>query len=273
MRQNWGLSPKSAPMTFLIVGPILWMQMQSSIPEQLRSGCGWRLGAVWWLGHVVIAPACEARAWCHQDRSQFALLLQCGGQKLTTDWFGFTDSVLRTGTFPNSHLVLHLPSTEELQIEGSLTEELTREALLTTSVQWSRWLLSAPSSAPNSCLQGHQAEDIRVKGLRWQTGRISLYFIQGSREELLGKSWSGAFYFWTGRQARREPTCLGLEVGFSAETWTWTTPSLQRQMEARTPSPSSPAHMPCTWTAALPVYKLPPFSAWFSSNLFPSPVM
>lgn len=46
MRQNWGLSPKSAPMTFLIVGPILWMQMQSSIPEQLRSGCGWRLGAV-----------------------------------------------------------------------------------------------------------------------------------------------------------------------------------------------------------------------------------
>src|SRR5512137_3051951 len=45
------------------------------------------------------------------------------------------------------------------------------------SVQWSRWLLSAPSSAPNSCLQGHQAEDIRVKGLRWQTGRISLYFI------------------------------------------------------------------------------------------------
>lgn len=39
------------------------------------------------------------------------------------------------------------------------------------------------------------------------------------------------------------------------------------------PQPPSPAHMLCTWPTTLPVYKLPPFSAWFSSNCSPSPVM
>lgn len=42
---------------------------------------------------------------------------------------------------------------------------------------------------------------------------------------------------------------------------------------SRGPQPPQPTHVPHTWTSALPVCKLPPFSAWLSSLHFPSPVM
>lgn len=66
----------------------------------------------------------------------------------------------------------------------------------------------------------------------------------------------------------------GLEVVFSAEE---SDPEplhpCKARWKPRAPGPFSPTHMPRTWSATLPVYKLPPFSAWFSSNRLPSPVM
>lgn len=66
-------------------------------------------------------------------------------------------------------------------------------------------------------------------------------FISQSMEKLLWKSWSSNFYFWMRGQAERELTYLGLGgCVFTCEKWSWTSPSLQSQMEALSRQPLQP---------------------------------
>lgn len=67
------------------------------------------------------------------------------------------------------------------------------------------------------------------------------FFISQSMDMLPWISCSSNFYFWTRGQARRELTCLGLGgCVFSWGKWSWSSLSLQSQMEALGPSLSQP---------------------------------
>lgn len=140
-----------------------------------------------------------------------------------------------------------------------------------------RKTLNGPlSRARNSGLQGHHAKIREERASDRRHGKSFFFFFFNRRKqgETSLEKLVLSFLVLSGRAgqegaalSRAWRSCFQLREGILKLS------ILAKPDGSRGPQPPQPTHVPHTWTSALPVCKLPPFSAWLSSLHFPSPVM